>query len=156
MSAPLEVTGRMARVRFERTADRYGHTIEVCAESGFVSLFQSLEAAADDAWPSSPPLQDLHIEHRAGGVQVALLVGRAGRSHWSLSILVDPASDIIEFDAACRTSDTPLWLGSTYRRLPQPSDLIEFQPTDGILTSTYRWRYALTGTSLAGVDLSQS
>lgn len=72
-----------------------------------------MEGGADDPWPLSPPLQELHVERNADGRQVALLVGRAGRSHWSLS--VEPFENRLVFDAACRLSGEAEWLGSSYR-----------------------------------------
>lgn len=115
MNATVELTGGALRVRFMRIGDRYAHFIDACDAQGFHPVLESVEGTTtDDAWPPSPPLQDLHIEQRPGGVQVALLVGRAGRSHWSLSIALDASSHTILFDAACRTGERPLWLGSIY------------------------------------------
>lgn len=75
----------------------------------------SVEGSADDSWPASPPLQDLHIEQRGDGQRVALLVGRAGGSHWSMSVEADNAAERLTFDIACRLRATPRWLGSTYQ-----------------------------------------
>ena len=49
-------------------------------------LLESIEGTATDDWPPSPPLQSLSIETLPDGRRVALLVGMAGRSHWSASI----------------------------------------------------------------------
>jgi hypothetical protein len=127
----LELSGDAWRVRFVHRDDRYAHVIEVAEADGFHAVLESIEGTASDAWPPSPPLQDLHIE-RHGDVQVALLVGRAGRSHWSLSIALDRASQTIDFDAACRTSDLPVWLGSTYRRTAAGSRAVSVDPVEGI------------------------
>lgn len=83
-------------------------------------LLESLEGQSGDIWPGSPPLQQLLIESRAEAGHVALLVGMAGRSHWSLS--VEPLADRIgfRFDAACRLSGPPEWLGHAWR----PSNLL--------------------------------
>jgi hypothetical protein len=104
-------------VRFVRAGDRYGHVVETSDGDVLQPVLQSLEGKSDEAWPPSPPLQDLHVESRAGGEQVALLVGGAGRSHWSLSVTLDPTAGAVLFDAACRTSEAPRWLGSSYRLL---------------------------------------
>jgi hypothetical protein len=117
VNGPPEIAGTALRVRFVRLADRYSHVIDVRDGGDWRTVLESVEGSADDAWPTSPPLQDVHIEQRPDGLQVALAVGRAGRSHWSLSIALDPASEAIEIDAACRTSERPGWLGSTYRSL---------------------------------------
>lgn len=76
-------------------------------------LLESVEGGGDDPWPPSPPLQELHIERQAVGREVALLVGRAGRSHWSLS--VEAFENRLVLDAACRLSTDAEWLGSSYR-----------------------------------------
>lgn len=120
MSAALEIAGDRLRVRFARRGDRFGHGIDAWRDGAFHGVLESVEGAADDLWPPSPPWQELHIESRPGGEQVALLVGRAGRSHWSLSVHIELLSGAIHFDAACRTSDSPRWLGSTYQLLRPP------------------------------------
>ena len=120
MSEPARLVGDGFQLRFERRADRYSQVLEVQRGAGHECVAESIEDTSDDLWPASPPLQDLHIEQREGGVQVALLVGRAGRSHWSLSIEVNPNGSELRFDAACRTDEKPRWLGSTYK-LVQPT-----------------------------------
>jgi hypothetical protein len=106
------------RITFTRLADRFGHAIALVNGDMLTPLLESIEGQSDDAWPPSPPLQELHIEQRAGGVQVALLVGRAGRAHWSASIALDPQARRVEFDIACRTREPAARLGGGYR-LPQ-------------------------------------
>jgi hypothetical protein len=109
------IEGGGFQVAFERQGDRYGHTVSLVQEGRAVTLVVSLEGSADERWPASPPLQQLHVEVRPGGVQVALLVGMAGTSHWSLSCALDPAIGEVSVEAACRVRDTPQWLGSSYR-----------------------------------------
>jgi hypothetical protein len=103
------------RLCFERQGDRYAHRVELAAAGGWQTVLESLEGKPDEAWPPSPPLQSLHIEERPGGRRVALLVGMAGRSHWSLSVEADPAAASLAFDAACRLQEVPSFLGSRYR-----------------------------------------
>lgn len=117
MSGEPAIEGGGLKVVFRRLADRYAHRVEWIAPEGAISLLESIEGAADEDWPASPPLQELHFEQRIGGKQLALLVGRAGASHWSLSIELDPATSKIAFDVACRLRSAPAWLGSSYRRL---------------------------------------
>lgn len=117
MSGEQAIEGGGLRVVFRRLADRFAHRVEWIAPGGVISLMESIEGAADEDWPPSPPLQELHFEQRTGGMQLALLVGRAGASHWSLSIELDPARSRIAFDVACRVRSAPAWLGSSYRRL---------------------------------------
>lgn len=83
-------------------------------------LLESLEGQSGDIWPASPPMQQLLIESRAEAGHVALLVGMAGRSHWSLS--VEPLADRVgfRFDAACRLGGPPDWMGHVWR----PSNLL--------------------------------
>ena len=120
MIARAEIGGGQIRLRFERVNDRYRHSIELHRDNTFVPVWESCEGTAEELWPASPPLQELHFEDR-GNVQVAMLVGRAGKSHWSLSVTLDPAADELLFDAACRSGEVPIWLGSTYRELSVPS-----------------------------------
>ncbi|MEX2558466.1 MAG: hypothetical protein WD403_01065 [Pirellulales bacterium] len=122
---PFEVSREQAiggggvRVVFDKAADRYAHRIELTDEAGLVVL-ESIEGTPGDAWPPSPPLKEIQIEREAQGGWLALLVGMAGRSHWSLSIALDPLASRLTFDAACRLGQEPAWLGSRYRLLAQP------------------------------------
>lgn len=170
MNHALLLAGGAWRLSFQRRADRYGHCIEVSRNGEFRGVLESHEGTPDDAWPLSPPLQELHWEQR-GDVHVALLVGRAGRSHWSLS--VEAAAEAIVFDAACRVSEPPQWLGSTYRLLQPPANAslsdcggvsvtpmegipaARFDADSGILTlpaildgaagkRTFRWQYRVS------------
>jgi len=97
------------RVDFIKLADRYGHELSAVIREGssenVVPLCASVEGASDDPWPPSPPLQSLSIEKLSDGRTAALLVGMAGRSHWSASIATKPDESVkgmLEFDYACR------------------------------------------------------
>ena len=117
-----------------RQGDRYAHALfalpgsaEPAAEDrdsastgSPVLLMASLEGTDRETWPASPPLQQLIVEPREAGREVALLIGMAGSSHWSLSIDVDPISRLIVFEAACRCASQPSELGSRY--LTQPGN----------------------------------
>ncbi len=110
------VIGRL-RLVFAWRGDRFGHALQMSghdADAPETTLLVSVEGSQDEAWPASPVLQEFHWEPRAGGQSVALLVGRAGRSHWSLSVLCDPARETCLFEAACRVSHEPERLGSSY------------------------------------------
>jgi hypothetical protein len=100
------------RVVFHWCGDRYGHTIERRIDGQWRALLESVEGAPDDLWPPSPPLQSLHIESRPDG-PVALLVGMAGKSHWSASVEAKGADGLV-FDLACRTNENTTRLGSSY------------------------------------------
>lgn len=107
--------GRGLRVEFLRERDRYGHRVSVVSDGREATLLVSQEGSDEDHWPPSPPLQQLSIEEREAGRHVALLLGMAGKSHWSLS--VEPGSQPLSFvfDVACRLRDNPGYLGSTYQ-----------------------------------------
>jgi hypothetical protein len=107
------------RVDFQRRGDRYAHQVSRFFSAGTGGLLISQEGEPDDAWPSSPALQSLHLETRSGGTQTAMLVGMAGRSHWSMSVEADAERNRLLFDVACRIHEPPIWLGSAYDSLNQ-------------------------------------
>ena len=117
MSGEQTIEGAGLRVVFRRLADRYAHRVESIGPGGVLALAESIEGSPDELWPASPPLQELHFEHRSDDRQLAFLVGRAGANHWSLSIELDAAAGKITFDAACRVHSAPERLGSSYRLL---------------------------------------
>jgi hypothetical protein len=112
VSEPITLDAGGLSVVLSRAADRYRHEVLIRAGESRVVL-ASQEGTDDQAWPPSPPFQELHI--RQDGVDAALLIGRAGRSHWSASIEPDRSQESILFDVACRSSGNIGWLGSTYR-----------------------------------------
>lgn len=99
---------------FDRRGDRFGHTVEADSADGRRRLLHSVEGGLE-AWPPSPPFQELHLHSGAAGRLMALLVGRGGQSHWSASVELDPAAGRIVWDIACRVQQPPRWLGSTYQ-----------------------------------------
>lgn len=120
MSGEAVIEGGGLRVDFTRADDRFAHVIGWLNEVPgggleFVPLLESVEGTADDNWPASPPLQSLHVEDRPDGKRLALLVGMAGRSHWSASLEFDPALGKATWDVACRLHAEPAALTSTYR-----------------------------------------
>ena len=155
----VDRSGRTLRVEFVWRGDRFGHAICAIRAGGeAVPLLESLEGTAADDWPPSPPLQSLHRETFANGRQAILLVGAAGRSHWSASVEAgnDPAELI--FDIACRSGGAAAPLGSEYLADPRALSLLRVQPQDGQLvietrrlciapnptsSPTARWRYAV-------------
>jgi hypothetical protein len=106
-------------VLFQRHDDRYVHEADIVGLNGQVALLRSVEGSPDEVWPTSPPCQQVHFEKRLGGLQVALAVGMAGASHWSVSVELDPTARRITFDVACRLQAAPVRLQSAYR-LPDP------------------------------------
>ncbi|HEX5446093.1 MAG TPA: hypothetical protein VFW87_19860 [Pirellulales bacterium] len=113
--ALLEAGG--IRVRFAWLGDRYAHEILLREPFGWRAVLASVEGSPEDDWPASPPFQSLEIEPR-GGQPVALLVGMAGKSHWSASVSIVPDSPCVHFDVAVRVRASEVGpLGSAYRAM---------------------------------------
>ncbi|MBW8885109.1 MAG: hypothetical protein JF612_10130 [Planctomycetia bacterium] len=157
----LSSDGSRLRLEFLWNGDRYGQRISLIDSAGAAQpLLESIEGAATDDWPLSPPLQTLTIEARGDNCHVALLVGMAGGAHWSASIEPTPGKDQLLFDIACRHSANPGHLGNRYRRLADSTnqlaidgdsarvswkeDLVDIQPMNLAVLGTSRWRFALT------------
>lgn len=116
MNADRLTLGDKLQVAFQWAGDRYAHNILCCPGIGeAATLLSSCEGVPDQWWPPSPPLQQLHISELEHGQRAALLVGMAGRSHWSLSVIADDKRHVLLFDAACRANLAPERLGSHYR-----------------------------------------
>ena len=103
-------------VVFHWQADRFGHSICLLEAGGtHLPLLESIEGLPPDDWPQSPPLQSLHCESLPDGTRVALLVGMAGKGHWSASIGPRADENRLVFDVACRASESGGQLGTSYR-----------------------------------------
>jgi hypothetical protein len=122
MNWPITLTSGALEVRFDRRGDRIEHSVWI---SGIdVPLLTSVEGSSDDAWPSSPPFQELTLEERSGR-SIGLLVGRAGASHWSACIEPTAEWDAISLDIACRIQQPPAWLGCRFRVSTQATARLE-------------------------------
>lgn len=99
-------------VEFYQQADRVGHALLAVAGDRELLLAESVEGNTEQDWPPSPPLQQLSWETTPDGRRCALLVGMAGISHWSASVVADEAA--IRFELACRAKQPPEVLGTTY------------------------------------------
>jgi len=111
----MTLSAARLRLRFARNGDRYVHQVTWLDAAGTEHLLLStVEGDDTNPWPPSPPLQDLHLESRGAGATVALAVGMAGRSHWSLSVEAVSEGEL-RFDVACRANDSPGPLASTYQ-----------------------------------------
>jgi hypothetical protein len=133
---PIRLTAGPLVLTFEWHNDRFAHRVTLATDAQSdeaAPLLASMEGSQDDVWPDSPPLQECHVESRPDGRQVALLVGRAGRSHWSLSVLSDPVAGSLLFEVACRFSGEPNWLGSRYElfRPAEPAFQILLEVLEG-------------------------
>jgi hypothetical protein len=169
----LGSTGVALRVEFIWREDRYRHTISLIDGDGsIVPLFESFEGVSEDDWPPSPPLQTLSIERLPEGRQVALLVGMAGRSHWSASVEPVQGQAAIAFDIACRYKPPrefarpPRQLGTRYfpvsplaqlrliiagdgATVADASGVAEIMPIFVAAEGTTRWRYVLSAVAIA-------
>jgi len=152
VSAPIILEAAGLRLEFIRLGDRYAHRIMAVDAGKFTPLLESVEGAANDDWPVSPPWQEVHCEHRAGGVQVALTVGKAGKSHWSASFELDSAGSLT-VDVACRTATAPIRLGSEYL----PHGPFEIDATHGQARLAERWILQLAaGEAASKIELGES
>lgn len=164
-AAVLEAAG--LRAVFVRRGDRFAHRIEVRDEQSqaWGAALESREGTDEEPWPPSPPFQQLHVEHRKEG-DVVLLVGMAGRSHWSAAVDVSPDGRALRFDVAVRVQSSDESLGSGYdvmdaraaarigaRAALGVADGVNFrfepEPRDGTLPATICWRYSLTSIEAA-------
>ena len=106
-------------VRFAWQGDRFGHELGVIASETFLPIARSMEGTPEDDWPESPALQSLDLNSGPAPNSLALLVGMAGKSHWSASVEVH--GEELRFDVACRLHRQDLGLlGSAYVALGQP------------------------------------
>jgi hypothetical protein len=118
MTHDLVLAARGWRVNFAWQGDRFAHQVQGLLGGQWVHLLQSLEDSAAGDWPPAPPLQSGQLEARAGPSPVALLVGMAGKSHWSLAVQVVESGALL-FDVACRVREPPGFLGSIYTLPPR-------------------------------------
>jgi hypothetical protein len=108
-------TGCGLRVDFLRQADRVAHRISLVADERPWPLLDSCEGSPLDTWPASPALQEVQCQAQPAAGRVALAVGMAGTSHWSLSVTAAEDPPALLFEVACRVRAQPSWLGSRYR-----------------------------------------
>ena len=85
-------------LRFGRAGDRFQLRLLV----GGVTLLEAAAGVDNEAWPSAPPLQQLHEQVLPTG-PVVLGVGSAGTTHWSASFAVR-APGVIWCEYAARVS----------------------------------------------------
>lgn len=111
----VSACGRFVSLTMEQRGDRFVSTISIAHGSGSLDVLRSVEGD-DQAWPSSPPVQEVVSERHERGAYLAG-VGQAGKAHWSFSAVPQTLVSGIEFDLACRAGERPLWIGSTYEIL---------------------------------------
>ena len=108
------VDGRGLEVRFTWAGDRYCHCVSALDGEKRHPLLTAIAGDDRSDWPASPPFQQVIGETRDTS-RVALLVGMAGKSHWSASIESPNQDPQLTFDIACLAQQEPAWLGSSYR-----------------------------------------
>ncbi|GAA4439646.1 hypothetical protein [Bremerella cremea] len=100
-------------VHFVKQKDRFGHVLALVQGEECTPLFASIEGTDEEDWPESPPYQEVHMEDR-GDSSVALLVGKAGHSHWSAAVEPTSKPGGLQYAVACRMQDYPRCMCSRY------------------------------------------
>ena len=102
------------RVEFVRLGPRWGHRILGVERQQTRSLLHSIEGDETDSFPPSPALQQIDLQ-QLGDVTAAMLIGMAGRNHWSICVEARPATRSILWDVACRGEcEDGHFFGSSY------------------------------------------
>lgn len=142
LRAPVSLTLSRTTVRFTWQHDRWTHEILFPDGTAWRSLEGPVAPEGDPRWPASPVLVEL--SRLEGPHGPALLgVGLAGRSHFSASIGPAPArADRVLFEFACRVTEPPGWLGSTYA---SPAGIVRIEPAANAVRppATIEWGYEL-------------
>jgi len=103
------------RLRFYWHQDRFAHAVWRVDWPTEAQFLTSVEGSASEDWPASPPWQSLHLDEQDQR-HVALLVGMAGKCHWSAAVEFFPDQSRIRWDVACRVrAARQVRLGSRYR-----------------------------------------
>ncbi|MBC8352738.1 MAG: hypothetical protein H8E66_12150 [Planctomycetes bacterium] len=110
----VNTDGLGLQVQFFWHQDRHCHTISLLVDDRRIPVFESVEGSNVEDWPPSPALQQLSVEELRPDTLVGLLVGMAGKSHYSISIEPTSGRAAFVFDVACRSSEPPEQLGSGY------------------------------------------
>jgi hypothetical protein len=106
--------GRRLRIDFERKIDRYQQALWLIAGEREVCVVTTVEGTGQQAWPPSPPLQQLHQHQTPAGNLAVLGVGMAGTSHWSLAVEAGADQPSLCCDVACRVKEVPDDLAVTW------------------------------------------
>ncbi|MFI4875936.1 MAG: hypothetical protein ACIALR_11380 [Blastopirellula sp. JB062] len=112
----IDAQGQGLFVSFPRRGDRFGHVVSVVSGEEIRPCLVSLEGDDAEPWPDSPPIQQLSVEQRPAGA-VALGVGQAGKSHWSVTVETFSQERRIDFHVACRMKIHPAQISSRYANL---------------------------------------
>ena len=85
--------------------DRFTFEVGPVIDGERFRCISSVEGDAEDIWPCSPPMQQIH-KQEIDGNPTLLAVGMSGKSHYSVSMLLAMESSGIQLtiESACRTS----------------------------------------------------
>ena len=132
-------------VQFDSVRERHSHQLLMRHDSDVLEMVQSIEGAGDEAWPDSPVFQQVEPCELGEGRQGIVAVGLGGTSHWSMAIDGDLAVGL-KFDVACRVSESPSFLGSSYRMR---------QPINTINDSRVEWNSSVNSGGRVDLELLQ-
>lgn len=134
-SGTLRVRSDNLELVFHHRGDRWIHELLVRQGDRWQWLIRSIEGAADDPIPPSPPLQDLRLEQLGEELFEFQGMGQAGGAIYSAAIRVDPAHREIFFDLCLRgkRADSLLQPQSTYE---VTNEATAFNPMGPCLTLT--------------------
>lgn len=130
---PQTLSSDLVAVVFTWHEDRWVHALHARAPNGShgPACWRTAMALPDEdpCWPWSPPLVELaEVACNAGPALVG--VGRAGKSHYSVSITTEVAGTV-RFDFACRLVTAAGWLGSTYQQVAANPPALVIEPLEG-------------------------
>ena len=119
MNSIAELSAGVLSIRFIKSADRVAHCIGLQISTkdaeGFLPVLESIEGDAREAWPCSPPMQQIVQECVGHNSSPVLLgVGLSGNGHWSGAI-EETSAGSLKLDIACKSSKPASYLGSQYR-----------------------------------------
>lgn len=110
---PVKLSGGvLGDLCFEWAEDRYCHRWEFSQDPD--ASVASIESGNNEAWPLSPPLQQIHRQSFGDGREVIFGVGMAGRGHWSASYTLVPELGCWIVELACRSPIAPERLICSY------------------------------------------
>ncbi len=119
LASVAELSAGLISIRFIKSGDRLAHCIGLQTSSKgsgiFLPVLESIEGDAQEAWPASPPMQQI-VQELIGhnSAPVLLGVGLSGNGHWS-SAVEETSTGSLKLDIACKSSKPASYLGSQYR-----------------------------------------
>jgi len=113
------------------------HEIGIDCGGNLVPLMVSIEGTPLDAWPVSPPMQQMVQDTIHEGLSPVLLgVGSSGNGHWSCAI-ESHDNAWLKFDIACKNSKRSTTLGSSYQLISDLEWNVEMNRLDLKIPDAY-------------------